>query len=647
MMRTFKFALAGNPNAGKSTIFNALTGGDQHVGNWPGKTVEKKSGKLKIKNREIELIDLPGVYSLSSYSPEEEVTRDYILQEGPDLVINVIDASNLERNLYLTVQIHETGAPMILVLNMSDVAHKNGTYVDLENFSHKLGDIPVIEVTANKGEGLQEKRYPAGNLPLAGDRRSMKYSPEVERELDLLTEQIEQDESLCSYYPARWLAIQLLEGDLNLLNGKKTTPYKLLSAVKQSQQRLIESLGSDLEIALPEQRYQFVQSLMSGSVTRKEDDEPSFSDRLDQVLAHRIFGLPIFLAIMYLVFNIVQNVSTPFLDWINELFNIYFASWISHFLALVHAPAWLFSLLIDGVLAGVGGVLIFVPGLFAMYLLLSLMEQTGYIARAAFVMDRFMSKVGLHGKSFIPMVLGFGCNVPAIYATRTIEKREARLLTGLLIPFMSCSARLPVYLIFGMVFFPQNANLVIFLLYLVGIVVAAVIAMLASKLIFKGRTLSIMIMELPSYRKPHLQTTLSYAWMQSLEFIKKAGTVIVGFSVILWVLLTHPVDVTDPVDSYFGQVSSAISPLLKPAGFGNWEASGALITGLVAKEMVVSTLAQVYHAPQEEAPLGDNSFWEDIKELGVGFGLSTVDAGKSLLEVIHTRNPFVFIRTVC
>jgi ferrous iron transport protein B len=459
----------------------------------------------------------------------------------------------------------------------------------------------------------------------------MRYSPEVENEINLLTEQIEEDESLCTYYPARWLAIQLLEGDLSMLDGK-ALQTNLLDALNDSQQRLVETLGSELDIALPEQRYQFVQSLLTTSVTRQEDDTSSFSDKLDRVLAHRIFGLPIFLAVMFLVFNIVQNVSTPFLDWIDGLFNVYFASWVTQLLNLANAPEWLYSLMIEGVLAGVGGVLVFVPGLFTMYLLLSIMEQTGYIARAAFVMDRFMSKVGLHGKSFIPMVLGFGCNVPAVYATRTIEKREARLLTGLLIPFMSCSARLPVYLIFGMVFFPENANTVIFLLYLVGIMVAAVIALLASRVIFRGRTLSIMIMELPSYRQPHLKTTLNYAWMQSSQFIKKAGTLIVGFSIILWVLLNFPMNASSPADSYFGKVSSTISPVLEPAGFGDWEASGALITGLVAKEMVVSTLAQVYHIPQEEAAVESPSFWQELKELGIGLGDSLLNAGKALLE---------------
>jgi ferrous iron transport protein B len=459
----------------------------------------------------------------------------------------------------------------------------------------------------------------------------MIYSPEVEQEIELLTQQIELDESLCSYYPARWLAIQLLEGDFSLLSGK-ALESQLLEAMKDSQQRLVENLGSDLEIVLPDQRYRFVQSLMNTAVSRAAEDQLSFSDKLDGVLAHRIFGLPIFLAAMFLVFNIVQHVSAPFLDWIDSFFNVYTASWVTQILNMLESPAWLHSLLVEGVIAGVGGVLVFVPGLFTMYLLLSLMEQTGYISRAAFVMDRFMSKVGLHGKSFIPMVLGFGCNVPAIYATRTIEKREARLLTGLLIPFMSCSARLPVYLIFGMVFFPENANLVIFLLYLVGIVVAAVIAMLASRVIFKGRTLSIMIMELPSYRKPHFKTMLNYAWMQSAHFLKKAGTVIVAFSILLWVLLNLPLRVENPADSYFGQFSALISPTLEPAGFGTWEASGALVTGLVAKEMVVSTLAQVYHIPQAEDTFEPRPLIDDLESIGTGFGAAVLDAGKALVE---------------
>ena len=290
----------------------------------------------------------------------------------------------------------------------------------------------------------------------------------------------------------------------------------------------------------------------------------------------------------------------------------------------------------DGIIAGVGGVLVFVPGLFTMYAMLSIMEQSGYMSRAAYVMDRFMSKIGLHGKSFIPMILGFGCNVPAIYATRTIEKRETRLLTGLLIPFMSCSARLPVYLIFGIAFFPDNANLVIFLLYLTGIMVAAGIAMLVSRLIFQGRSASIMVLELPPYQVPDIKTMLQYSWRQSSEFIRKAGTFVLGFSVLLWFMLNLPWGVDNAKDSYYGQLGSLIAPTLEPAGFGNWEASGSLVSGLVAKELVVSSFAQIYEIPEEFSAQQDERtpFFQEIGDLSLGLVTATIDAGKSFLEAL-------------
>ena len=461
----------------------------------------------------------------------------------------------------------------------------------------------------------------------------MIYSPEVEQEIKNLTTQIEKDQQLCHLYPPRWLAIQLLEGEFTLLNGHSHTPNNhILKEVRHSQERLLDSLGSDIEIAIPEQRYQYIQSVLSGAVQR-EVDEDSFSDKLDRVLANRYFGLPIFLVIMYLVFNIVQNVSAPYLDWIDGFFNGIVAGWITALLNALSAPAWLHSLLVDGILAGVGGVLVFLPSLFAMYAMLSVLEQTGYMSRAAYVMDRFMNKVGLHGKSFIPMILGFGCNVPAIYATRTIEKREARLLTGLLIPFMSCSARLPIYLIFGIAFFPHQANLVIFLLYFIGIVVAAAISVVVSKVVFKNQSLAIMVMELPAYQLPNLKTLVQYAWRQSAEFIQKAGTIILGFSVLLWLLLHLPLGVEEPRDSYYGQLSNLIAPSLAPAGFGNWESSGALVTGLVAKELVVSNLAQVYGVREDAEEVVSEGLGQDLWTIGTGFVTATVDAGKSLLEV--------------
>jgi ferrous iron transport protein B len=467
----------------------------------------------------------------------------------------------------------------------------------------------------------------------------MRYTPEIEAEIEFLTERIEEDESLCAYFPARWLAIQLLEGDLNLLNGKVQPDTSLLQALQSSQERIASTIEDPPDLLFPEQRYQFVQSLINAAVVRKKDDPTTFSDKLDRVMANRYLGVPIFLAVMYLVFNIVQNVSAPYLDWIDYFFNVAITSWITQLLSLLQTPEWLRSLLVDGVLAGVGSVLVFLPSLFAMYLMLSLMEQTGYMARAAFVMDRFMSKVGLHGKSFIPMILGFGCNVPAIYATRTIEKREARLLTGLLIPFMSCSARLPVYLIFGIAFFPKQANLVIFLLYLTGIIVAALIALIVSKLVFHGRTLSIMVLELPAYQLPNFKISLKYAWKQSAEFVYKAGTLILGFSVVLWLLLNLPFGVSSTKDSFYGKVSSGIAPILEPAGFGNWESSGALVTGLVAKELVVSSLAQIYEIPQQGTESQQNNLLQQISQLGKNFSLATLDAGKALAEALTPGIP--------
>jgi len=461
----------------------------------------------------------------------------------------------------------------------------------------------------------------------------MKYAPEIEREIDLLTNQIKTDEQLCHMYPPRWLAIQLLEGDLNLLNNGKPKPA-VLNTLHESQARLVDIFGPDLDITLPDQRFQFIQSILTNTLHRDENKE-TISDKFDRILANRYLGLPIFLTIMYLVFNIVQNVSAPFLDWIDSLFNTYLSGWVAQLLAWLQAPEWLNSLLIDGMIAGVGGVLVFIPGLFTMYSLLSLMEQTGYMSRAAYVMDRFMNKIGLHGKSFIPMILGFGCNVPAIYATRTIEKRETRLLTGLLIPFMSCSARLPVYLIFGLAFFPQQANLVIFILYLLGILVAAGIALLVSRLIFHDKSLSLMILELPEYQKPDIKQMLNYSWRQTSEFMRKAGTFILGFSIVLWFLLNLPWGVENAHDSYYGQFSEFIAPSLAPVGFGEWEASGALISGFVAKELVVSSFSQIYEIPDDfnEQANSQTTLLEDLRELALGLGTATADAGKSLLNV--------------
>lgn len=456
----------------------------------------------------------------------------------------------------------------------------------------------------------------------------MIYNPAIEKEIHTLIQVIEGNDGFKASIQPRWMAIQLLEGEC-----KDPIPAEIQKILAESQARLVDKFGAELDLIFADNRYQFVRNIVGDTLTRRELEKPTLSDRIDRLLTNQYLGAPIFLIIMYFIFNLVQNVSAPFLDWIDYLFTGPLTHWTTAILTWLNAPGWLLSLSVDGVLAGLGGVLVFFPGLITMYFCLAVLEESGYLARAAFVMDRFMSKVGLHGKSFIPMILGFGCNVPAIYATRTIERREARLLTGLLIPFMSCSARLPVYLIFGLAFFPDHANLVITGMYITGIVVAAVVGIILSRTLFKGRTLSILVMELPAYRFPTLKCLIDYAWEQSKQFVRKAGVLIVVFSMGLWLLLNLPWGVTDHHQSYYGRLSTGLSPVLAPAGFGTMEASGALVTGLVAKEIVVSTLAQVYHAPQEVAAEENLSLWQDIQALLWGFGEAVLQSGKEFLEV--------------
>ncbi|MCA9933153.1 MAG: ferrous iron transport protein B [Ardenticatenaceae bacterium] len=465
---------------------------------------------------------------------------------------------------------------------------------------------------------------------------AISYSPLLEAEITRLAGMMTGLAGVNGRYPSRWLAIQLLEGDETLLAELgEDEKGVLVTAVADSHQRLQPHYGDGVDLAITDERYQFVHQLV-GQVLTAPQATWSFSDRIDRIITNRWLGIPIFLALMYVVFSLVQNVSAPFLDWVDSVIGSPITNWAVALLTWLHAPVWLISLLTDGVIAGVGGVLTFLPGLLVMYLALAILEDTGYLARAAFVMDRSMSKLGLHGRSFVPMILGFGCNVPAIYATRTIESKSARILTGLLIPFMSCSARLPVYVIFGLAFFPRNGNLVIWALYLIGIVVAAVIGLVLSRTIFKGEAAGILMMEMPAYRWPAAKRVLAYTWEESASFVRKAGSFILIGTVIFWLLLNFPWGVDNPQESLFGQVSGAIAPTLAPAGFGDWQASGALLTGLLAKEMVVSTLAQVYVGEANDG--GETAVpihpLTDLRNIVVGFGAATLDAGKQLLETL-------------
>lgn len=473
------------------------------------------------------------------------------------------------------------------------------------------------------------------SLPRFQPAIQIAYSPAIEAEISYLSQVIARVESLCQQYHPRWLAIQLLEGDDLLLDELRTNPdaTAVTQALQQSTARLQQSYGDDLDVAMADHRYQFVHQLVRETLTRPLEPAETLSDKIDRVVTHSFLGIPIFLFAMYLVFYLVQHVSAPYLDWIDSTISGPVTHWFTMLLMSLQSPAWLISLVSEGVLAGVGGVLVFIPGLMILYAALAVLEDSGYMTRAAFVMDRLMSMIGLHGKAFLPMIVGFGCNVPAVYATRTIENRPARVLTSLMIPFMSCSARLPIYVIFGMAFFPQHAGYVIMGLYTLGIVVASVLGIVLSRMLFQDEQ-SAFVMELPSYRMPSARNIWRYTWQQTSQFVKKAFTLILGISIILWFLLHLPWGVANPRESWYGQISATAAPLFAPAGFGTWEATGALISGLTAKEVVVSSLAQVYlnDTAAEPAAAASVDVMADLGHIVVGFAEATIGAGQQLLE---------------
>lgn len=649
MDKIIKIALAGNPNSGKSTVFNALTGAHQHVGNWPGKTVEKKAGMFDYKKHGFEVVDLPGTYSLTAYSAEEIIARDFILNESPDLVICVVDAGNLERNLYLTMQVMELEVPVILALNMMDAAEGSQIEIDMVRLEKELG-IPIVPMVARekKGiEGLQDKVLEIILKEWQVPTVLPVYDDFLEGEIAKLVNLIEKEDDLMAKYPSRWMALKLLEED-GVLMDLLASFVKNEAILEQARKSIVafEAQASEHEMyidtEIADKRYQIIHSVVKKTVKNLNPKMDNFSDKVDRIVTHPVLGIPIFLGLMWIVFKLTTDVAGIFLDWVDGVIGGPITNWI---LALVElfglSGTWFESMMVDGIVAGVGGVLVFVPVMMWLYFALALMEDSGYMARAAFVMDRAMHIVGLHGKSFMPMVVGFGCTVPAIYATRTLENEKDRILTGLLVPFMSCGARLPVYILFSLIFFPNQSSSVIFSLYLLGILMAIAVGFVLKRTVFKTDSVTSFVMELPSYRRPTFQGVWTYIWKKTSSFVQKAWGLIMVTSVILWLLMAIPVRgggffADTPVqDSAFGTVSNTIAIIFEPAGFGSWEASGALITGFVAKEVVVSTIAQVYGIEEAEEVVAEPTiFLEDVWGIVSSFGVASWDTIKAIPLVV-------------
>ena len=595
--RQMRVALAGNPNCGKTTLFNALTGSNQYVGNWPGVTVEKKEGETRIGDRTVTVVDLPGIYSLSPYSMEEIVARDFIIGESPDCVIDIVDATNLERNLYLTIQLLELERPTVLALNFMDEVEKRGDKIDVRRLSRELG-VPVIPITARTGEGIEELMHTAHRQMHLGvtvepDDLYDDYTHDIHHRMGELL----HDYAYAADLPAHWASIKLLEGDAIVEKALNLPPdiRKRLDALVAEYENSSD-LG-DRETLIADSRYQYIQKVVSASVVRGGvPGELTFSEKIDRVVTHRIFAIPLFLCTMLVMFVVTFG---PFGSWLSDGVGAgmdALARWLAPTLAGLGVSPVLISLVCDGIIAGVGGVLTFLPQIALLFLFLSFLEDSGYMSRAAFIMDRALRRFGLSGKAFIPMLMGFGCSVPAIMGARTMENEKDRRMTILLVPFMSCSAKLPVYGLISAAFFGPWAGLVVFGLYIIGMIVGVASGLFFKKTLFAGEPAPF-VLELPPYRLPSVGNMLTHVWQKVKGFLVKAGTLILLMSMVLWLLQSFDFSlrmVDDPTHSMLGALGNVLAPVFGPCGFGFWQAAVALLTGLIAKEMVVSSLSMFY-----------------------------------------------------
>ncbi len=581
-----KIGLIGNPNSGKTTLFNSLTGTNHHVGNWPGKTVEKRSYVMNVGENKAEIVDLPGTYSLTAFSEEEKIPRDFIIDEKPDYIIDIVDATNIQRNLYLTLELLEITKNIIVVINMDNFAKKKGIIID-EKLLSELLRVPVFKINAK--DEKEVKHFFQNKLINKKQKKfEINYGKEIEKEVSILSDFFNTKEN----YPKRWAIIKMFEGDSSILD-KIEKKDNFIHQLAESIDRIKRVHGKDYASVISGKRYGIVSGIMHECIQKTKPKRKSRSDIIDRIVTHKWFSMPIFFLIMYFMFQATFTFAGPVINLIEFI--------IGNILGIIEPllsgfPEWTSSLITDGIFGGLGSILVFLPNIFILFFIISLLEDSGYLARAAFIMDHYMHKIGLHGKSFIPLILGFGCNVPAIMATRSLDNKKDKILTILINPFMSCSARLPVYILFVGIFFQSYQGLVIFSLYIIGIIMAILTGFLFKRLFFKGQT-SELILELPPYRIPPIKGALIHTWERSKEFLYKAGTLIFSFVLLIWFLSSFPLGVEyASKSSLIGIIGRTIAPIFAPLGFGNWQSAVALIFGIAAKEVVVSTFGTLFGA---------------------------------------------------
>jgi len=624
MNKRITVALAGNPNSGKTTIFNTITGSRQHVGNYPGVTVERKEGVRTHKGNQLRITDLPGMYDLTPESPDERVASEHLVMSNPDVVVGIIDCTNLERNLYLAVQLRELGSPLVLAFNMSDQAAEQGIKFDLDSLSAALG-VPIVLTVGHKGAGIGELLDAVVDVARRNDEHRalfVDYGDHVEDEVAGIEEVMVKNNGHMPKHQRRWRALKLFENDPFVIETSSSPEVD--AALQAALERLRSKTIADPMVSITSRRYDFISGLCGEAVVMPEARQGGRSSRADKILTHNLFGLPIFFGMMFLVFQLTFTLANPIADRIELLFG-----WLGGQLILLWpsgASSPLMSLVVDGIIGGVGGVIVFLPNIVMLFMAISILEDSGYMARAAFLMDRLMSKAGLHGKSFIPMLLGFGCSVPAIMATRTLDTRRDRFTTMLVVPLMSCSARLTIFaLIIPAFFAPKWQGPVLWIMYLIGIVLAISVANILRSTLFKGEP-SAFLMELPSYRMPSPRSILTHMWSRAWLYLRKAGTVILGVSIVLWAMAAFPrhpgldagtaagpsafaggteVTAEDARQteqlsySIVGRIGHVMEPLIRPMGF-DWKIGTALVGAFAAKEVFVAQMAIVYSVGESE-----------------------------------------------